>query len=111
VRVVELTIAAIFAIAGARSLWKWTRRPFETTDAVDHALYATFVTGRVGLWFAFAGFFLIYASVDARGRPALDELQQYRWYLIVPLVLAGMQFAGGWFLGRREPTTRGDAEP
>jgi hypothetical protein len=106
VRIVELSIAVIFVIAGLRSLWKWSRLRFESTDVTDHALYATFVTGRVGLWFAFAGFFLIYASVDVRGKPAVDELQQYRWYLIVPLVLAAMQFAGGWFLGRRQPPER-----
>lgn len=102
-RVVELGIAGLLVLAGLGSLWKWSRRRFEGTDALDHALYATFVTGRVGMWFALAGFFLISASIDARGRPALDELERYRWYLIVPLLLAGMQALGGWFLGRREP--------
>jgi hypothetical protein len=106
VRLVELTIATLFAIAGARSLWTWGRRGFESTDAVDHALYAAFVTGRVGSWFSFAGLFLISASIEARGRPALDELAPYRWYLLVPLLLVAMQFVGGWFLGRRRPEDR-----
>jgi len=61
------------------------------------------VTGRVGLWFAFAGLFAIYASSDAQGRAAIDELGDLRWYVAVPLVLAGVQFAAGYFLGRREP--------
>jgi hypothetical protein len=102
-RWVELAIAAAFVVAGVRSLWIWTRRRFEGHDVPDHLLYALFVTGRVGLWLAFAGFFLIYASVDVRGRAFLDEVEPYRWYLVVPLVLGAMQLVGGWFLGRRTP--------
>ena len=102
-RIVELAIAVLFILGGLRSLWVWGRRPFEGTDVVDHALYAIYLTGRVGLWFAFAGFFLIYATIDVQGRAALDELEQYRWYLMVPLGLAGMQLVAGWFLGRRGP--------
>lgn len=112
-RVVEVAITALFLLGGIRSLVKWSRLRFEGADVTDHALYALYLTGRVGLWFAFAGFFAIYASVDARGRPALDELEQYRWYLIVPLVLAGFQLLGGWFLGRRapHPTSRSHSSP
>ena len=50
-------------------------------DATDHVLYALFVTGRVGLWFALAGLFFIYATLPEQGRAALDALEQYRWYL------------------------------
>ena len=49
-------------------------------------------------------FFLIYATIDVQGRAALDELEQYRWYFMVPLVLALLQLGVGWFLGRRGPT-------
>jgi hypothetical protein len=103
VKVVELAIAALLTLAGLRSLWAWTRRPFEGIDVVDHLLYASYLTGRVGLWFSLAGFFLLYASVDTRGQPALDELKPYRWYLIVPMALAALQLVAGWYLGRREP--------
>jgi hypothetical protein len=103
VRAFEVVLAALLALAGIRSLVKWSGRRFEAVDVSDHALYALFVTGRVGLWFALAGFFAIYASVDSPGRAGLDELEQYRWYLIVPLVLTGFQLIGGWFLGRRTP--------
>ncbi|MGZ5353767.1 MAG: hypothetical protein ACXWDS_02585 [Actinomycetota bacterium] len=103
-RAVELTVAALFLLAGLRSLSVWSRRPFEGTDVVDHLLYAAFLTGRVGLWLSFAGLFAISASVDARGVAALDELEPFRWFLIVPLVLAALQFLAGWFLGHREPT-------
>jgi hypothetical protein len=103
VRVFEIALAVLFALVGVRSLVKWASHRFEAVDATDHALWALFVTGRAGLWFAFAGFFAIYATVETPGRPGLDELEQYRWYLIVPLLLATFQFVGGWFLGRRSP--------
>ncbi len=102
-KAVELSLAGLLGLAGLRSLWAWSRRRFEGADVVDHLLYAMYLTGRVGLWFSLAGLFLIYASVDAHGQPAMDELDPFRWYLVVPLALAGMQFVAGWFLGHREP--------
>jgi hypothetical protein len=95
----EVGVAIALALMGVRSLWRWARRPFDGTDPVDHALYAAFVTGRVGLWFAIAGLFAIYAYVDANG----GSIRAYRWYLLVPLSLAGLQLVGGWFLARRGP--------
>lgn len=103
-RVVELVIAGVFILGGIRAIWVWSRRRFEGADMADHLLYALYLTGRIGLWFAFAGFFLLYASIDVQGRAALDELTRYRWYLLVPLILGVMQLVGGWFLGRRSPS-------
>ena len=100
-RVVEVVLAGLFALGGLRSLGVWTRRRFEGADAVDHALYALFVTGRVGLWLALAGLFAIYASSDALGRAAVDELTELRWYFVVPLVLTAAQVLAAYFLGRR----------
>lgn len=102
-KVFELALAMLFAAGGIRSIWVWSRRPFAGTDVADHLLYALFVTGRVGLWFAVAGLFAIYASVEVRGRAALDELAQYRWFLIVLLLLAAAQLIAGFFLARRAP--------
>lgn len=103
-RTVELVIGCVFIAGGLRSIWYWGRQRFEGTDVVDHLLYALYLTGRIGLWFAIAGFFLIYATIDVQGRAALDELEQYRWYFMVPLVLGLLQLGAGWFLGRRRPT-------
>jgi len=107
VRVVEILLAGLFALGGLRSLWVWSRRPFDGADVTDHVLYALFVTGRVGLWFAFAGLFAIYASSDAAGRAAVDELTDVRWYFVVPLVLAAVQFGASYFLARRQPEEPG----
>ena len=102
-RAVEVVLAVLFVLGGLRSLWVWARRPFEGGDVTDHVLYALFVTGRVGLWFAFAGLFAIYASSDVTGRTAVDELTGVRWYVALPLVLAAVQLAASYFLGRRQP--------
>jgi hypothetical protein len=104
VRAVELAIAAAFIVGGVRSVWTWSRRPFESGDVTDHVLYALWVTGRCGLWFAFAGFFLIYAANGAEGRAAIDAFTPFRWYLIVPISLAALQFVAGFLLGRRSPS-------
>jgi hypothetical protein len=101
VRIVELVAAILFAVAGIRSVWSWVRRPIEGSDVVDHLLYALFVVGRSGLWFAIGGLFLIYASIPTRGRAAIDDFQAYRWYIVVPLALAGLQLLAGFALGRR----------
>lgn len=97
----EIVIAGLLVVGGLRSLWVWGRRPFEGTDVRDHLLYAVFVTGRAGTWFAFAGLFAIYASSDARGRAVVDELAALRWFLLVPIVLTAMQVLARYFLARR----------
>ena len=97
----------MLAAGGARSLWIWSRRRFEGSDLVDHLLYALFTTGRVGLWFAFAGLFAMYASTDVEGRAFIDEVERFRWYGIVLIVLAAVQFLAGQLLGRRRPAVRG----
>jgi hypothetical protein len=106
VRALEWIAVALLCAGGIRSLWVWSRRPFEGADAVDHLLYALFVTGRAGLWFAFAGLFAIYGSNDAQGRAFIDEASQYRWYVVILIVLAALQFVGGQLLGRRTPGAR-----
>ena len=99
--VVEAILAVAFVSGGIRSLWRWSRRGFVGSDLADHVLFALYVTGRVGLWFAFAGFFLIAATIEATGVAAAEELATYRWYVLVPLVLATLQLVAGVFLGRR----------
>jgi len=93
-------VAAAFAAVGVRSLWVWSRRRFEGTDVVDHLLYALHVTGRVGVWFALAGFFVIYGITNVDGRPT-SELDALRWYVNVPIVLTTLQLLAGYALGRR----------
>lgn len=90
--VVELVAGGLFALGGIRSLVVWSRRPFESPSLRDQVLYAMNLTGRIGLWFAFAGFFAGYALIE--------EPQRYGWYIMVPIGLGAVQFLSAFFLSR-----------
>jgi hypothetical protein len=100
VTAVEIVLAAMLAAGGLRSLWVWTHRRFAAADVVDHLLYALHLTGRIGLWFAFAGFFALSALMRPDGYSS-GELRQLRAYVLLPIVLAAMQLLAGYALGRR----------
>jgi hypothetical protein len=101
VKAFEIVLVVVFAALGIRSIVYWIRRPFESRDPLDHLLFAMFVTGRVGMWFALSGLFLLYASVDTQGRAFTDDVRRYDWFVMVFVVLAALQLLGGYFLGRR----------
>jgi hypothetical protein len=122
VRRLEFVIALVFAAGGIRSVIYHARRPFDSTDIRDQLLYALYLTGRVGMWFAFAGLFLIFAfagttdpvtgiRAPSTGQVYVDDVSRYRAYVIVFAVLGAMQLLAGWFLGHRgggAPPTDGD---
>jgi hypothetical protein len=114
----EFGIALLLTGFGFRSLWYWARRPFESTAVRDQLLYAIYRTGRVGMWFAFAGLFFLFAFVgasDPEPNPITGELvvehpSKYAWYVIVFAGLGAMQLLGGWFLGHGGPADQGDGQ-
>ena len=61
----EFALALVLTAFGIRSAVYWARRPFESTAIRDQLLYAVYLTGRVGMWFAFAGLFYLFAFVGA----------------------------------------------
>ena len=91
-RGVEIAFGAVLALAGLRSLWKWSRTNLDSAAPFEHLLYALYVTGRVGLWFAFAAVFIGYAVID--------DVERYRWFVLLPIFLSAMQLVGGVLLGR-----------
>ena len=99
-RVFEITATALLCAMGVRSFVYWLRRPLLSRSARDQALYALWVTGRVGLWFAVAGVFAISAVIPREGRAFLDEWQRFRWYFYVPLSLALVQLVAALILAR-----------
>ena len=120
-RGLELAIAAVLALFGVRSIVHWARRPFGSRDPRDHALFALYVMGRAGLWFAFAGAFLLFATaattdpvtgeeIHAPGRAYIDAVNENRWYVLVPVTLATVQFVAGYVLGRRAEHARPRAD-
>jgi len=99
-RIAELVVAGLFFAGGVRSFWIWSRRPIDSTDLRDQIWYSLYRTGRIGLWFAVGGIFLISGLTNTEGKAFREDFAQHRWYLFVPLVLAAMQLIGGYLLGR-----------
>jgi hypothetical protein len=114
----EVALALVLTGFGIRSAVYWARRPFESTAIRDQLLYAVYLTGRVGMWFAFAGLFYLFAFVgasDPEPNPITGELvvehpSKYTWYIIVFAVLGAMQLLAGWFLGHSGPVDRGGGQ-
>jgi len=88
----DLVVAGVLLLGGVRSLVRWMRTEFEPDAPGDRLLYLLYATARVGTWLAFATFFAGYALVD--------EPQQFRWFFLVPVVLAGVQLLTGLRLSR-----------
>lgn len=99
----ELVIGGLLSALGIRSLVRWMNTEFEAESLGDQALYLLHTAARVGLWFAFAGFFIGLALVDETAR-------FIRWYLFVPLALAGIQLMTAVFLGRSSGAPGGGDE-
>ena len=112
----EFAVALVLTALGIRSAVYWARRPFESSAIRDQLLYAVYRTGRVGMWFAFAGLFFLFAFVGASdpepnpitGELAVERASKYAWYVIVFAVLGAMQLLAGWFLGHGGPVDHGD---
>jgi cytochrome bd-type quinol oxidase subunit 2 len=103
VTVFELTVAGLFALLGVRSLVYWAKRPLDSRSVRDHLVYALWLTGRVGLWFAVAGIFAISASISAKDDVGfITQWDRYRWFILVPLGLAAIQVIAAQLL-RRSP--------
>ena len=106
----ELVAAVVFGLLGIRSLIHWLRRPFESDARRDHVLFALFVVSRAGLWFALAGLFLLYATVDTLGRAFSEDAGEFAWYFILIMVLAALHLVTVFLLGRTPPTQPPDED-
>ncbi len=110
-RIAELVVAGLLILGALRSLVVWTRRRrVDVRGTSRHVLFALFVTGRVGLWLSLAGVFLLSASIPYQGRAFVDEMNAFRWYLIVPIAMGAIQMVTGYFLGRGSDDGIGPAE-
>ena len=91
VAVPELVVGSALALIGIRSLARWLRVEFVADSWREQVLYSLHVSTRVGLWFAFAGFFF--------GLALVDQPRRFTWYLLVPLGMAGLQLVTAVALG------------
>ena len=109
VAVPELVVGSGLVLLGLRSLARWLRVEFVTDSWREQVLYSLHVATRVGLWFAFAGFFF--------GLALVDQPRRFTWYLLVPVAMAGLQLVtavalgGGLAAGPRGNGSRGAGRP
>ncbi len=96
----ELAVAVVFACLGIRSLVHWAIAPYESSRASDLALYAAFVTARVGTWLVLATAFALYAIRD-RENGVADEGFEHPWLFVVFLGLGGVQLVTSYVLSQR----------
>lgn len=91
-RVVALVLAVVLAGMGVRSAMKWLRVDLPVRSAGERVLFVANISARIGLWFAFAGFFVGWALVD--------DPDVFGAYALIPIVLAGIQLVTGVLLSR-----------
>jgi hypothetical protein len=92
VKVAEIVAGCLLMVAGIFSLIRWLRRPYVPGSGSEHALYLVHLTARIGVWFAFAALFFGYAFVD--------DTEAFRWFILVPIALAGIQLLTAVALAR-----------
>ncbi|MEP7060651.1 MAG: hypothetical protein ABI828_07955 [Actinomycetota bacterium] len=98
----EYGVVVLAAGLGVRSGVHWIRKPLlgEPTALRDQVWFAVFVTARAGFWFALAGAFAIYASIDTREQAFVYEARTHAGYLLLVLALPVVQFVAAFFLSR-----------
>jgi hypothetical protein len=92
VRVIGLIVAAGLAAMGIRSAMKWLRVDVPLHSAGERVLFVVNITSRIGLWFAFAGFFVGWALVE--------NPDEFGAYVLIPIALAAIQLLTGVLLSR-----------
>jgi hypothetical protein len=83
VKAAEIVAGCLLTAAGVFSLIRCLRRPYVPASPGEHVLYLLHLTARIGLWFAFAALIFGYAFVD--------DTEAFRWFILVPIALAGIQ--------------------
>jgi len=118
-RPIDLVPAAILVGLAIRSAVHWLRRPLDSTDPRDHALFALFLVARVGSWLLLAlwAYGLAEVGADVRNetlgtRSVPDELRaRYGWVAVAFFASSGVALLASYFLAGREPRAGGPERP
>ena len=92
-KAVELGVAVLCLLLGARAAFVSLARPIVADSLAERLLIALHESARAGFWFALAAFFLGYAL--------LDEPQGWRLFILAPIGMAGLRLAVATLLARR----------
>ncbi|MGH2738978.1 MAG: hypothetical protein ACRDH6_00620 [Actinomycetota bacterium] len=88
----ELIVGGVFIALGLRSSVVSFRDPSVPGSARIRALVALHDTVKAGFWLALGGLFIGFAT--------LDEPQSFRWFVLVPIAMAGLRLASAALLSR-----------
>jgi putative Mn2+ efflux pump MntP len=89
--ILELVAAAILILVGFWVAYESLKEPTEVRSAKERFLVALHEASRAGFWLALGAWFL--------GLALIEEPQTWRWFILVPIGMAGLRLAARTFLG------------
>lgn len=99
--IVEVVVGSLFLLVGLRSSLRSLRSTDTAESAGTRALVAVHDAAKAGFWLALGGLFIGFAT--------LDEPESFRWFVLVPIAMAGIRLVAAATLSRGEgrPGPRG----
>lgn len=101
VTILELAAAGVLFLVGLWVAYWSLKEPPEVQSATERLLVALHEAARAGFWLALGAWFL--------GLALLREPQMFRWFILVPIGMAGLKLAARTVLGMSQegrPTRR-----
>ncbi|MGH2675576.1 MAG: hypothetical protein ACRDKA_02950 [Actinomycetota bacterium] len=90
--ILEYVVAVPLLLIGLYSGWRSLADPVRAEDRGSRLLIAVHEAAKAGFWLAFGGFFLAYGL--------LEQPQDFRWFALVPVGMAGLRLLTAAFLAR-----------
>lgn len=91
VTILELVAAALLILIGLWVAYWSLKEPVEVRSGKERFLVALHEASRAGFWLALGAWFL--------GLALIEEPQTWRWFILVPIGMAGLRLAARTFLG------------
>jgi putative Mn2+ efflux pump MntP len=89
--ILELVAAAVLILIGFWVAYESLKEPMEVRSAKERFLVALHEASRAGFWLALGAWFL--------GLALIEEPQTWRWFILVPIGMAGLRLAARAILG------------
>jgi hypothetical protein len=94
--ILELIAAAVLILVGFWVAYWSLKEPMDVRSAKERFLVAVHEAAKAGYWLALGAWFL--------GLALLEEPQTWRWFILVPIGMAGLWLATRVLLGMSEHT-------
>lgn len=91
-RALEIVAGSILMMVGLWTAWSSVREAQPEGSGRDRVLMAVHETARAGWWLSLGGLFLAYGLVE--------DWAQVQWFVLVPIVMAGLRLLSATFLSR-----------